>query len=213
MTAQKTSDARQSARVAAGLLPRVNLLPAEIRESMRLRAVRVGLAAAVLAATGLVALLATDAAAAAETARDELSAAQAMNAQVQSQVADLGSVRSIYEEVETTEAAVAAALATEIAWSRVLSDLSSTVPEGVWIETAGVTPGDGTTTYGTITYTGRGRSHDDVATWLEVLAAQPGLTDATFTTSARDESRAEPTVTFSSTATMTVEALASGTEG
>ncbi|MDP9407647.1 MAG: PilN domain-containing protein [Actinomycetota bacterium] len=210
--------ARPAVRAAAAPLPRVNLLPAEIRESTRLRAVQAGLAGGVLAATALVGLVALAAAADAETAREELSSARTAAAQVEGQVNELSYVRGVYAEVEAAEAAVTTARATEVPWSRLLNDLSLTIPEGVWIETVTVSPGAAATagtaaTYGSITYTGRGRSHDDVATWLEALAAQPGLTDATFTTSAQDDTGAVPTVTFSSTATVTQEALASGTEG
>jgi Tfp pilus assembly protein PilN len=215
--------ARSVVRAAVAPLPRVNLLPAEIREVTRLRALQAGLAGGVLTATALVALVAVDAVADAQTARDELVAAQAASVAVQAQVTELEYVRDVYTKVETTEASVTAARAAEISWAHLLNDLSLTTPEGVWIETVTVAPGGAATgdpaaagsprSYGTITYTGRGRTHDDVATWLETLAGQPGLADATFTTSAQDATRAVPTVTFSSTATVTAEALASGTEG
>ena len=206
------------ARPAAVALPRVNLLPPEIRESTRLRAVQAGIAGAVLVTTGLVGLVAVATAAETEAARDELVAAQSAGALVQADVAGLAYVREVFAQVESTEAAVTAARAAEIPWSYLLNDLSVTIPHDVWIETvsvapSAVTPGQAPVNYGTITYTGRGRTHDDVATWLETLAAQRGLTDATFTTSAQDVTGGEPTVTFSSTATVTAEALASGTEG
>ena len=206
------------ARTAPVALPRVNLLPPEIRESTRLRAVQAGIAGAVVVTTGLVGLVAVGVAADTAAARDELVAAQSAGAQVQADVTGLAYVRDVYAQVESTEAAVTAARASEIPWSYLLNELSLTIPHDVWIETvsvspSAVTPGQAPVNYGTVTYTGRGRSHDDVATWLETLAAQRGLTDATLTTSAQDETGGVPTVTFSSTATVTAEALASGTEG
>lgn len=219
--ATETQAPRPVARPAVAPLARVNLLPAEIRESSRLRVLQAGLAGGVLATSGLVALVAVATSADVQTARDELVAAQAAGAQVQAQVNELAYVRDVYSQAEGTEAVVAAARASEIPWSHLLNDLSLTIPDGVWIETvtvAGAAPTDeaaaagAAASYGTITYTGRGRSHGDVATWLETLAVQPELADATFTTSAQDETGAVPTVTFSSTATVTEEALASGTE-
>jgi Tfp pilus assembly protein PilN len=200
---------------AAAVLPRVNLLPPEVRESGRLRAVQAGVAVGVLTSGALVALVAVAAAGDEAQARAELEAARAGAVQVRAQVDELVHVREVYAEVEATEAAAAAARAREVAWSRLLSDLSLTVPDRVWIETMTVAPGSGASggSLGSISYTGRGSSHDEVATWLETLAEQHSLADPTFTISAQDKSGDAPSVTFSSTATVTEEALASGTQG
>lgn len=218
-SAVTTAPAPRVVRAAPVALPRVNLLPVEVRESSRLRALQAGFAGGVLTATGVVAVLALAASASADAARTDLETAQAATTQVQAQVSELSYVRAVYSEVSTTQAAVDSARAMEIPWSRLLNDLSLSVPTGVWIESvsvapAAVTPGQTPANYGTVTYTGRGRTHADVAAWLEALAGLPGLTDATFTTSAKDQTDGGvATVTFSSTAVVTEEALASGTEG
>jgi hypothetical protein len=49
--------------------------------------------------------------------------------------------------------------------------------------------------------------HPDVATWLDVLARQPGMSDAYFSSSKKKDVGAKTVVDFSSTATVTDEAL------
>lgn len=214
----ETEVAPPEALTAAGVpLARVNLLPPEIRDADRLRVIQASLVGGVVLATALVAVLAAAAAQGASDARAELLTAQGARAEMDRQVAELAPVRQVFADVERAETMVTAARASEVPWSRLLNDLSLVIPDGVWVETVAVSgPGggtpaqaDATASYGTVTYTGRGRSHDHVAAWLEALATQPGLADPTISTSALDaDSLSEPTVTFSSTATVTEQALA-----
>ena len=60
---------------------------------------------------------------------------------------------------------------------------------------------------GTVTFTGVGFSHDDVAVWLESLAKQKGYTNPYFTNSTKALIGTRSTVNFSSTVTMTSAAL------
>ncbi|MGL5857825.1 MAG: PilN domain-containing protein [Angustibacter sp.] len=60
---------------------------------------------------------------------------------------------------------------------------------------------------GLVTVTGYAKSHPDVAKWLDVLAKQPGMADAYFTNSTKEKRGQTEIVKFSSTATLTSEAL------
>jgi hypothetical protein len=69
---------------------------------------------------------------------------------------------------------------------------------------AGALPG-----VGAITVEGEALDHPDVATWLDVLGRQPGLSDAYFSSSSKEkvDGSNKTVVKFSSSATITDEAL------
>jgi Tfp pilus assembly protein PilN len=77
-------------------MPRVNLLPTEIAEEARFRSVRAILALSVLAAAGVVGGLYYLAANDAASAQDQLSAAQATNASLQTEAAKYAEVPKVY---------------------------------------------------------------------------------------------------------------------
>jgi hypothetical protein len=60
---------------------------------------------------------------------------------------------------------------------------------------------------GTVAFTGKGYTHNDVASWLNALAKQKGLTQPYFTSSTVEEIGTEKVVTFESQATITEDAL------
>jgi Tfp pilus assembly protein PilN len=208
---RRASEASESSEPVLGPVPRpaparVNLLPESFLESDRVRLVQSGLAAALLAAAATVAGVHVQVSAEVEEARVQVQAAQAAQTQVTAEIAALGGVRELYAEVEQRQALLDEARASSVPWSRLLSDLSLIVPEGVWVENVNVGPATGGAGP-TITFSGRGGSHGDVATWIETMSAHPGLTDATFSTSALNESLAEQTVAFTSTGAVDPEAL------
>ena len=107
------------------------------------------------------------------------------------------------------------AMGEEVRYSRFLSDLSLTVPENVWLKNLTFTQGEvpaaavGSTepAIGTVTVTGVGFSHDDVAVWLESLAGQKGYTNPYFSSSSESLIGTRTVVDFTSTAELTSEAL------
>jgi Tfp pilus assembly protein PilN len=211
-------------------LPRVNLLPPEIAEAATLRRLQAALAGGVLAAAGLVVALTLAASASADAARDDLAATQAEQNRLSGEIAQLEPVRATSLQVDAAEARLSQASVNEIEWSQYLSDLSVTLPGNVWLEQMSVAPpaavaaaqpppdpataaaqpapDPATADYGTVTFTGRGSSHADVAEWLEMLEAQPGYRDPYLSTSTVDDALASETVVFTSTVTVGPEALA-----
>jgi len=107
----------------------------------------------------------------------------------------LQSVQDVYNRVASQQAMLSQAMSSEIRWSYYLNDLSLKVPDNVWMNsitaseggsstTPGATPSPLTTpSIGTITFTGSAFTHDDVATWLDVLAKERGFDSAYFTNS------------------------------
>lgn len=212
------SDMQQSTAqpVGTGLvaLPKVNLLPPEIAEAARFRKIQAGLAGGVLAAVGVVALLYVGASSSLSDANTELAAAQATGAQLQAENAKYADVTAVYAQAAAAEAMLTQAMGEEVRYSQFLNDLSLTVPENVWVESvtfaqAAVPPALGSTVpgIGTATFSGVGFKHDDVAVWLESLAKQQGYIDPYFSSSTEALIGTRKTVSFSSTVTLTPDAL------
>jgi Tfp pilus assembly protein PilN len=212
-----------TSRVAT--LPRVNLLPPEIEEKRQLKRLQVGLGAGVVAVAGVVGALTLLANAAVNDANAELQTAQQRGAQLTAQQAEFAEVPLVYAQVEAATLREEQAMGQEVRWSRFLNDLSLSVPGKVWLTSMTVSQNvdagtgvvaapaaPGTSAYmqtglGSITFEGKGYTHNDVASWLNVLAKQQGLTQPYFTNSQEEAIGSTPTVTFSSQATITEEAL------
>ena len=202
--------------VGTGLvtLPRVNLLPPEIEERKRFRRIQVGLGAGVLAAVGVVAAGVVLASASVSSANEELEAATAEGSRLQAETAKYADVTAVYEQSAAAQAMLAEAMGEEVRYSRFLSDLSLSVPENVWLTSltfaqAPVEPAVGATEPGvaTLTVNGKGFSHEDVAMWLESLAAQKTYTDPHFSSSTEVLIGERKAVEFTSTATLTPASL------
>ncbi|MGN6331121.1 MAG: PilN domain-containing protein [Motilibacteraceae bacterium] len=211
-----------AARTAA--LPRVNLLPPEIAEAVRLRKVKAGLGAVVVGAVAVVGLLYVQATGAVNDAQDQVAAAQARTTQINAETAKYSDVPRVYAQVAAAQAQLEQAMGQEVRWSYYLNDLSLTIPPHVWLTQLQVTTNNGaagatpaaagaaasltTPGIGSVKFSGVAYSHNDVAAWLDALAKQKGYADAYFSKSEEDpDSLSRPTVKFDSTVTVTSDAL------
>ncbi len=213
MTAPSTSRP-QLADPGHAVLPRVNLLPPEIAERRRFRRVQWGLGGGLALTVGLVGLLYAGAVGSVGEATTELEATGAVNAQLRTEAARYAEVTAVYARAASAEAMLTEAMGEEVRYSGLLSDLSLTIPENVWLKSltftqaptaaglAGTEPG-----VGTVTVSGVAFSHDDVAVWLESLAGQKGYTDPYFSSSTESLIGPRKVVDFASTATLTSDAL------
>lgn len=199
-------------------LPRVNLLPPEIAETRRFRRIQLGLGGAVLGAVGIVALLYVAASSSVSSAQDELDSANVKHTSLQAESAKYRDVTAVYARAAAAQAMLTQAMGEEVRYSQLLNDLSLSVPETVWLKnltfsqtpavasaaattTPGVTPG-----IGTVTVTGIGFTHDDVAIWLESLAGQKSYANPYFSSSTEALLGTRKTVNFTSTANLTTAA-------
>jgi Tfp pilus assembly protein PilN len=196
------------------VLPKVNLLPPEIAEGARFRRIQLALGGGVLAAVGVVALLYVGASSSLNEANTELESATATGAQLQAEAAKYADVTAVYAQAAAAEAMLTQAMGEEVRYSQYLNDLSLTVPENVWVNNvtfaqAAVPPALGSTEpgIGTVTFTGVGFKHDDVAVWLESLAKQKGYANPYFSSSTEALVGTRKTVNFTSTVTLTPAAL------
>ena len=196
------------------VLPRVNLLPPEIAEKVRFRRIQAGLGGGLLATLGVVALLYVGAVSSVNDAQGELTDATATGTALTAETAKYDDVKAVYARAEAAQVMLTKAMGEEVRYSRFLNDLSLTIPDNVWVKNvtfaqAAVPPGVGATEpgVGTVTFTGVGFNHDDVAVWLESLAKQKGYTNPYFTSSTKALLGTREIVDFTSTVTMTPAAL------
>jgi Tfp pilus assembly protein PilN len=200
-------------------LPRVNLLPPEIEEQRRFRHVQFGLGGAVLAALVVVAALFLAASAQVGKAQDDLDTNKAQAVVLQKSMDEYAEVPIVFGQVEAARAQLSQAMGQEIRWSFFLNDLSVKIPARVWLDSMTVTsttgaaapPVDGqyvANGVATVSFTGHGYGHNDVAAWLNSLAKQKGYTQPYFTDSTvsplADDDHA---VQFTSQVTVTDDAL------
>ena len=103
------------------------------------------------------------------------------------------------------------ALATRIAWDRVLREISLVLPEDVWLETMAAnaadpnfvpTPGNTEPPKGLFTFSGYAYSHDGVARLLARLSVVPQLERPTLGSSTIDRTKARDVVKFTISANM-----------
>jgi Tfp pilus assembly protein PilN len=208
------------AALSAGVrMPRVNLLPPEIIEGRKLRrtkAVLAGSLTLVVAALGVGYVTQVNAK---NSAQDELSQAQSEGARLQAEQAKYADVPKTIAAIDAAETSREVAMSQDVEWYRTLTNFSLTLPQNVWFQTlnlqlagsgdAAAVPaaGEAANGIGVLTVEGRAKDHPDVATWLDVLGRQPGMADAYFSQSTKSKAGSTPIVDFSSTATITDEAL------
>ena len=195
-------------------LPRVNLMPREIDERRRFRRIQYGLGAGVAAAVGVVAIGFVVAAGSVGSAQEDVDAQAAETSRLTAETAKYADVTKVYAQAAAAQAMLTDAMGEEVKYSGFLSDLSLSVPDNVWLtnltfsQTA-VQPAVGSTEpgVGTITVSGVGFSHEDVASWLESLAGQTGYANPYFASSTESLIGPRTVVNFESTATLTPAAL------
>jgi Tfp pilus assembly protein PilN len=197
------------------VLPSVNLLPPEIAERARLRRLKVVLAGGLVATVGVVGALYASAASEVGDATAQVAAVTARSTDLQAQTRALAHVDALYGQADQARARLAAAMGEEVRFSQFLDDLSKQVPEHVWLTditftqtpSAGAAAAAGETGIGTVTFTGVGFRHDDVAAWRDSLATQEGFADPYVTDSTAGLIGGRRTVSFTSSVTLTADAL------
>jgi Tfp pilus assembly protein PilN len=218
MTAQSTET--RLIGTGNGLLPRVNLLPPEIAEKAAFRKVQIGLGSAVLATVGVVGLLFVSAGHSVSSAQADLDTATTKHASLQAEATKYRNVTALYAAADAAQAQLGNAMGDEIRYSQLLNDLSLTVPSNVWFKSltfapsiaTGPAPAGGAAaaaapTFGTLSLSGVGFSHDDVAAWLDAVAGLKTYANPYFSNSTVALLGAKDTVTFNSTASLTDKAL------
>ena len=158
---------------------RINLLPPETYERQRIRR-RTGAVVAV----GLIALAGLGAFYFLQLLRlneveDDITAQEAQNAQLQSQIAELQEIDVLQQEIEATRTVLTSLLADRVLWSGVLRDVSLVIPGQAWLSglngQVGTVAGAGTTTTTTPGTPGTTTAAGATTATTTTGQAQPGV--------------------------------------
>jgi Tfp pilus assembly protein PilN len=201
------------------VMPQVNLMPPEIAEAQRLHRLQRGMAGAVLLSAIAVGGLYWHAKQGVSSAQSELAANQAQHASLQTKYNGLNDVQQVFTAVQAKQDLVQRAMSQEIRWSFMLNDLTTRVPDNVWVTgvIAAETTAPGSTaapavsgsvpSIGTLSFSGVAFHHDDVANWLDSMAKVKGFADPTFSTSVKAPIGNRIVVNFSSSVNLSTNAL------
>lgn len=126
---------------------------------------------------------------------------------------------NLVAEKDARLALLGKALASRIAWDRVLREVSLVIPDDVWLEAmntngpdpaaAAPLPGQAAAPAGAFNITGYTYSHDGVARLLARLSVIPHLENVKLGSSVLETQRARPTVKFAITASLRQGAVTS----
>jgi Tfp pilus assembly protein PilN len=173
--------------VRTATLPRVNLLPTEIREGARFRNLQAAMGLAVALALLVVGGLAYLASGDVNDAQSGLTLAQTQGSALQAQVGKYADVPQKYALVANADAQLQQAMSQEVRYSFILNDLSLRMPAGVWLTSLTVSqPVDlpnstsgawGTPQLAAVKASGVAMNLNDVAGWLAALARGGDYTD------------------------------------
>jgi Tfp pilus assembly protein PilN len=216
-----STQTEQTAGVA--VMPRVNLMPPEIGDAERFRRLQLAMGGAVLLAAVIVGGLYMHAKSGISAAKAQVATAQAQNTALQAKVNSLATVKATFAAVQSKQALLQQAMGQEIRWSYVLNDLSLRLPSNVWLtgvqasETSvgpnavvaptSSLPGSAVSDIGSMSFSGVGLRHDDVAAWLDSLAKERGFTQPTFSSSTETAIGSRGVVGFASSAIIDSSAL------
>lgn len=185
---------------------RIDLSPFRPRPGLASRRVVVGMAAA---AAGLVLVLGGLGAARVVglgRERARLAAQERENRRLEAEIDRLDELRRVSSELDAGRHRLLAALAGDVAWTRMLEDLAHSLPEDVWLTAfnaqlgppaAPGAPGSG---LGTVSFTAVGLDFPAVAAWLERVPEQPAFAGVAIGSASKSNLGPRSVVNFSSTA-------------
>ncbi|MFH2072097.1 MAG: PilN domain-containing protein [Actinomycetota bacterium] len=147
-----------------------------------------------------------------DAAEQRLTDQQAVNRELQAEVAAYSAADELRVEYEENVALTASVLSVDVAWGRLLNDFGRLIPERVWLENfVGAASSEIPGVVGRITVAGTGFEFVDVSAWLRALdeARFPGVIGS-WVTNATEAQAAEEEVSvisFSSTAGLSDAAI------
>jgi Tfp pilus assembly protein PilN len=198
-------------------LPRVNLLPPEIKEEQRLRRVKVAMAAVVAVAIAAVVLLDVQGGHSVSDAKAQLAAAAEQNAQINRELASYSDVKATAAQLAANKALLDQSMSTEVQWSGYLADFSVVLPSTTWLTSLTfssqlapgslASPSQASGNIGTITVQGVAMKYENLADWLDSLNPENGLSGIYFSNASEQYIGSTKTVTFQASADLTAAAL------
>ena len=190
-----------------GGLRRISLLPNEISEARVVRRQLVGAGAGVAGfAAVLLALFimrggqVAQAEAAADTEEGRTTALQA-------EIAAMADVEALQADLASRTTTITGILAGDVAWTRMLQEVATVIPNDVWLDSFNGTAGSATAP-GTVTFSAKGYDQTSTARWLLRLSEVGSFAGLWVPSSTKTPAGTAPeSVTFSSNANLTPAAI------
>jgi Tfp pilus assembly protein PilN len=192
----------------------MSLLPAEVAVVRERRRQSATVAAAVLVLAALLLLVYVGRRSQVADARDKAERAEAAANDLRRQAGSLSQVTTVDAQLQERRGMVEAALADDVAWTRLLQEIATVLPNDVWLTAFTGQKGGGATGVGgpgTISVTGMGFDQSSAARWLLRVGELTSLDGLWLPSSTKSGEGAGAAVTFSSTANLTPQAR-SGSE-
>jgi type IV pilus assembly protein PilM len=216
LTPEQLEGANQVASVAVGLAlsadalaaggRRVSLLPAEIGIARRERKQTMVVAAAVVAFAVLLLALYGLRSGKLHDEQATADAAEARTQQLTTQINQLHDIEALQADITTRRETVATALEGDVAWTRLIQEVATVLPNDVWLTSFSGERQDGS--IGTVSFAATGFDHTSTAHWLIRTGGLPSVTGLWVPTSAKSaQGGGRGTVTFTSNAELTPSAL------
>lgn len=180
---------------------RINLLPVEVS---RVRAERNQIAAAAAVVVALAVILGVVWALRAgqiNSKKQDIQQDQVKEASLNQQIAQLGGVTQIQNQVTQKEAQVRSALAGDVDWPTLLTQIAGAMPSDVWLTTFNGTSGNAGAAQ--ISINGKDLSQPDTAAWIQQIGSLASLTNLWVTNSSGTPGQL---VQFASSANLTTAA-------
>jgi Tfp pilus assembly protein PilN len=199
-----------------GAARRMSLLPTEVAVVRQRRRQSALVAAAVMVLAALLLVVYVGRRSQVSSARDKAERAEAETAALRQDAARLSQVTTVDTQLQERRAMVETALTGDVAWTRLLQEVATVLPNDVWLtgftgQRGGTATGPavpGQSTEGTINVTGQGFDQSSAARWLLRVGELRSLTGLWLPSSTKSGEGTNATITFTSTANLTPEARA-----
>lgn len=185
----------------------INLLPPEAAQRATARRKTVGFVALGIVYIAVLAMVALWWQGKLTDAEDDLDAQVAVNTRIEAEVASLSGVRSLRSTYEDGVDRLGTALASDIAWGRLLNDLARIIPDRLWITslTGNVQANEeNPLLLGQVSVSGVAFDYPDASSWLRVLDAEewPALGGGWMSSTSLAAIGESPVVNFTSVAAL-----------
>ncbi len=185
----------------------INLLPPEAAQRATARRKTAGLIVLGVVYLAVLALVALWWQGKATDAEDDLDAQLAANARIEAEIASLSEVRALRSIYEDGVERLGAALATDIAWGRLLNDLARIIPDRLWLTSLTGTLQqieENPFLLGQLSVNGVAFDYPDASSWLRVLDSEewPAVGLGWVSSTNRAEIGESPVVNFTSVASL-----------
>lgn len=195
----------------------INLLPPEAAQRATARRKTAGFILLGVVYVALLALVALWWQGKATDAEDDLNAQLAANTRIEAEIASLSDVRTLRSTYENSVERLGTALATDIAWGRLLNDLARIIPDRLWITSlTGTVQQDEENPFllGQFSVTGVAFDFPDASSWLRILDAEewPALGGGWVSSTSRSTIGESPVIDFTSVASLLPDSRSSRIE-